>query len=536
MQQSRAELLPQLGNGAGPDDGTVRLVHDRSHRPDRQRRSRRIDHQPVIGQQQGHPPVPQRARPGPQTHLDGVSAVAHPLGFDTAWDHPVGQAGTELDAGHPVSIQQGRHERPGRAQVLHPPAAAATGPAGRISERPDARSEQRRSQLDGVADQHLGPIPEVRLGDRGGLGIGLHRDHLEAGIQQGQCVGADTAAEIHDPADAGRREPGRVVRRDRRSAGLLQPGPGQQQVVGPRAQLGSGRSAQPDLGQGGRGQLRREGRPQRGRGGQRVRIPLARPPERAPPGRRRWSADAALVSPPPHRQMHATGSRESAPISSDDGLVPAVTTAAPRAAIIAPLSVHSAGRGERSRMPADSARSASSVPQSAVGRDPTTDQQVGRAGGEARVHGLGTEHVADGLLEAGCHVGGGHRAPLRLRGLHVPGDGRLQSREREVETMPFQVTPTGETAREGDRGRVSVSGCAVDVRPAGVRQGQQPGDLVVRLPGGVVDGGAELGDRGRDVIDLQQRGVSAGDQQGQTRAVAAGRARPGRQPRARRGG
>ena len=76
---------------------------------------------------------------------------------------------------------------------------------------------------------------------------------------------------------------------------------------------------------------------------------------------------------------------------------------------------------------------------------------------------------------------------------------------------------------EADRGRVARTGRGVDRRPAGERQPEHPGHLVVGLPGGVVDGRPERHDTGREVAHQQQRRVPARhqqrDQRGGQRAV-----------------
>ena len=61
----------------------------------------------------------------------------------------------------------------------------------------------------------------------------------------------------------------------------------------------------------------------------------------------------------------------------------------------------------------------------------------------------------------------------------------------------------------GSPSRAARSMCG----PPGKRQTQQPGHLVERLPGGVVDGGAERPHVAGDVGHQQQRGVPAGDEQ-----------------------
>src|SRR5690606_31723670 len=55
--------------------------------------------------------------------------------------------------------------------------------------------------------------------------------------------------------------------------------------------------------------------------------------------------------------MVVIGREESAGMSSVEGVVPAATKSEPRAATMAPLSVHSPGRGTRRRTPAASHRS-----------------------------------------------------------------------------------------------------------------------------------------------------------------------------------
>ena len=75
-----------------------------------------------------------------------------------------------------------------------------------------------------------------------------------------------------------------------------------------------------------------------------------------------------------------------------------------------------------------------------------------------------------------------------------------------------QVAAGGETAREVDGDAAARPGRPVDVRAAGERQPEQPGDLVEGLPRRVVDGRAERLDAGGHVGDLQQRGVPAADQ------------------------
>ena len=79
--------------------------------------------------------------------------------------------------------------------------------------------------------------------------------------------------------------------------------------------------------------------------------------------------------------------------------------------------------------------------------------------------------------------------------------------------MLLEVARSGEAAWEADRGRVAAACLAVDVRSAGIGQAEQPSDLVERLAGRVVDGGAEHRDVVGDVVDEQDLGVAAADEQ-----------------------
>ncbi len=138
-----------------------------------------------------------------------------------------------------------------------------------------------------------------------------------------------------------------------------------------------------------------------------------------------------------------------------DGARPRATSSAPRAATIAPLSVHRPGRGTRTRTPTRAAPLLGHRPESAVGGDAAADQQVVDAGRGRRVERLADQHVADGLLEGRRHVGDRHRLAGPLAGLDPAGDGRLETREREVEAVPLQVAACGQPAREVDVRRVA---------------------------------------------------------------------------------
>ena len=75
-------------------------------------------------------------------------------------------------------------------------------------------------------------------------------------------------------------------------------------------------------------------------------------------------------------RTEVTGSDESAGRSSGDGVRPRATIWAPRAATIAPLSVHRPGRGTRTRIPWAVAPLLGHGPQPRVRRHATADQQV----------------------------------------------------------------------------------------------------------------------------------------------------------------
>src|SRR5262249_8440522 len=97
---------------------------------------------------------------------------------------------------------------------------------------------------------------------------------------------------------------------------------------------------------------------------------------------------------------------------------------------------------------------------------------------------------------------------------------RLQPGEAEVEALVVQQRP-----RQAHGGGVAPGRLALDGGSAGEAQAEQGGGLVERLPGGVVEGGAEqLGAQGVAAVE-QGGGVAADDEADAGEDVA-----PGGQP------
>ncbi len=196
--------------------------------------------------------------------------IADPGGEHAARDQRVRQAGAELDAGDPVG-QQRLDERPGRAEVLHPPAPSGRRPPGRVAEHRGGRVGWWQ-QRDRVADRHLDA--QVGAGqDRGHL-VRLDSGDLQAGVQEREGIRADPAAEVDNPGHAGVREPLRPPGRHRRAGGLLQAVGGEEQSLGPLAEFGPGPAPQRNLGGHGGRPFRRQPATQPFRGRQRLRVGL----------------------------------------------------------------------------------------------------------------------------------------------------------------------------------------------------------------------------------------------------------------------
>src|SRR5699024_7617445 len=121
------------------------------------------------------------------------------------------------------------------------------------------------------------------------------------------------------------------------------------------------------------------------------------------------------------------------------------------------------------------------------------------------------------LLERCCDAGRRDWITGPLGGLDVPSDGGLEPGEGEVVPVALHVTLAGQGPREPDRRRVAVATGTLDLRGAGIRQADQPGDLVEGLPCRVVQGLPEQFGRRRDVLDQQNLSVSTGNEQGDDR-------------------
>ena len=156
-------------------------------------------------------------------------------------------------------------------------------------------------------------------------------------------------------------------------------------------------------------------------------------------------------------------------------------------------------------------------PQPGVRGHSPADQDVVDALARRGGHCLAGEDVADRLLEAGRDVRHRHLDAVALLGLHPPRHRRLETREREVEAVPFEVASAGETAGEVDRDAVAARSGSVDVRPTREAEPQQAGDLVERLTSRVVDGRPERCHTHGDVLDPQEARVAAADQHRQAR-------------------
>ena len=224
---------------------------------------------------------------------------------------------------------------------------------------------------------------------------------------------------------------------------------------------------------------------------------------------------------------------------------PAANRRAPAAPIIAPLSVHRAGRGTISGSPSASASPASRARSAAVRGHAAAEHDRAGADRRGRPDRLGRQDVDDGVLEAPGELGHDRLGERRLGrvgqagigprlGDDPPGRG-LEPREAEVVRVA-EPRPREDAVAAGRR-----LGRATDRRAAGVAEAEQPPDLVERLAGGVVEGRAEQ-PVGQVVAHLGQERVAARDDERDEREDRVGPlrlarvAQPGRRRRGPRGG
>ena len=161
---------------------------------------------------------------------------------------------------------------------------------------------------------------------------------------------------------------------------------------------------------------------------------------------------------------------------------PAANRKPAAAPIMAPLSVHQAGGGTSSGSPIASSRSRSTAAQRAVGGDAAAERHCGHAVLVRRCHGLRRQGVDHRLLERRREAIDRDRGPAFAIAGDLAQHGGLQAGEAEV------VRPRRPRPREsGWRASAPSSGRA-DRRAAGIRQAEQPPDLVERLAGRIVDG------------------------------------------------
>src|SRR5205823_2032255 len=131
--------------------------------------------------------------------------------------------------------------------------------------------------------------------------------------------------------------------------------------------------------------------------------------------------------------------------------------------------------------------------------------------GPRRPHGAQSERIAYRLLERGAQIG----KLLTLRNsaaqAQVLRDRRLEAAEGKVELLARTLR---QAAGEIEGPRIAASRELVDLRAARIGEPEQPGYLVERLAGRVVQGVAEQ-PIATDLADLVEAGVTAGDDERQ---------------------
>ena len=185
---------------------------------------------------------------------------------------------------------------------------------------------------------------------------------------------------------------------------------------------------------------------------------------------------------------------------------------------MAPLSVHSPGRGHPHPDSEVCGALLGHRPEPGVRGDAAPDQQVVDALGRGGVERLADQYVADGLLEADAATSAtGTGSPVRSRASTQRATAVLSPENEKSKRCRSRSRRTGQAAREVDVDTVAVAGGPVDVGAARERQAEQPGHLVERLTRRVVDRRAERVDVAGDVGDAQQAGVATAHQQRQAR-------------------
>ena len=235
----------------------------------------------------------------------------------------------------------------------------------------------------------------------------------------------------------------------------------------------------------------------------------------------------------------STGIEESAGRSRVEGARPRATISAPSAATIAPLSVHSPGRGTRTLIPpaAHAPR-----PSRAAASWRRRHRRSGGPRRRARCSGvdrLAGEHVA--RPPPGTTRRRRRPAPARpvaSRACTHRATAVLSPENEKSKRCRSMSRRGGQPAREVDRHRVAPRRRRpVDVRAARERQPEQP-RRPCRTPRPPRRRSSSPAARSSAVTsaDQQQRGVAAGDEQRQARLRQRRRARAGRRRRGRRGG
>ena len=240
-------------------------------------------------------------------------------------------------------------------------------------------------------------------------------------------------------------------------------------------------------------------------------------PRTAPPRPGCRFARPSTGARPVRRGREVTGSEESAGRSRAEGCRPRATISAPSAATIAPLSVHSPGRGTRTRMPCAAARSSASTRSREFAATPPPIRMSSTPSLAAASTALRVSTSHDRLLERRGHVGdrapahrtrsraSTHRATAVLSPENEKSK-RCRSRSRR------DVRPRGKSIVTDDPDRASRSMCG----PPGNGRPSSRATLSNASPAASSIVAPERHDavvRAGHVADPQQRRVPAADQQ-----------------------